>query len=134
MSVTDTDVPTPITVAGASLAVIADATLTPGAVVLTPASPHTGVPFTLAGTFTDANVTTSSSADFSAVIDWGDGSPNSLGTVVGAGGAYTVDGAHTYAQPSGILPYAITSPRCSIRRTTGSPKSMHRRPIPASGS
>jgi hypothetical protein len=46
-------------------------------------------------TFTDTfagNV----AADFTAVIDWGDGT-TTLGAVSGASGAFTVDGSHTYA-------------------------------------
>jgi hypothetical protein len=37
-------------------------------------------------------------ADFTATIDWGDGT-TTLGTVLGAGGSFTVDGSHTYASP-----------------------------------
>jgi hypothetical protein len=55
-------------------------------------------PATYAGpvaTFTDAN-TTSTAADFTATIDWGDGSSTSNGTVSGGGGSYAVSGSHTY--------------------------------------
>ena len=45
-------------------------------------------------TFTDANAG-STNADFTATIDWGDGS--SPGTVSGGGGSYTVSGSHTYS-------------------------------------
>ena len=38
-------------------------------------------------------------ADFTAIIDWGDGSPDSVGTIAGSGGSYTVDGTHNYAKP-----------------------------------
>ena len=48
-------------------------------------------------TFTDANSTTSSTADFTATIDWGDGSSRSTGTVRGSGGSYSVSGSHTYS-------------------------------------
>jgi Big-like domain-containing protein len=47
-------------------------------------------------TFTDANATTSAPSDFTATIDWGDGSTPSAGTVTGSGGSYTVTGSHTY--------------------------------------
>jgi hypothetical protein len=47
-------------------------------------------------TFTDANATTSSSADFTATIDWGDGTAASPGAISGSGGSYTVTGSHTY--------------------------------------
>ena len=46
--------------------------------------------------FTDANATTSSTADFTATIDWGDGSPPSAGTVSGSNGSYSVSGSHAY--------------------------------------
>jgi hypothetical protein len=46
--------------------------------------------------FTDANAATSSSADFTASIDWGDGSAASAGTVTGSGGSYAVAGGHAY--------------------------------------
>jgi hypothetical protein len=45
--------------------------------------------------FSDAN-STAASGDFTATIDWGDGTPASTGTVTGSGGSYTVTGAHTY--------------------------------------
>jgi hypothetical protein len=47
-------------------------------------------------TFTDANATTSSTADFTATIDWGDGTAASPGAVTGSGGSYAVTGSHTY--------------------------------------
>jgi hypothetical protein len=52
-------------------------------------------------TFTDANSSPSASS-FSAVIDWGDGSPTTVGTVVvtpgteGGPSTITVEGSHTY--------------------------------------
>jgi len=46
-------------------------------------------------TFTDT-FTGNSASDFTATIDWGDGT-TTLGTVAGSGGSYTVDGSHTYA-------------------------------------
>jgi hypothetical protein len=56
-------------------------------------------PLAFSGTvanFTDANSTTSSTGDFTAEIEWGDGS-SSAGTVSGSGGSYSVSGSHTYA-------------------------------------
>jgi hypothetical protein len=38
-----------------------------------------------------------SASDFTASIDWGDGAAPTSGTVVGSGGAFTVEGGHTYA-------------------------------------
>ncbi|MGO9811845.1 MAG: beta strand repeat-containing protein, partial [Isosphaeraceae bacterium] len=98
VSVTDDASANPITASGPSTAVIADADLTAGAVTFTPPAPTTGAPVVIAGGFTDAN-TGAPASDFSAVIDWGDGSPTSLGTVTGTGGTYSVGGTHTYAKP-----------------------------------
>jgi hypothetical protein len=109
VSVTDDASANPITVDGASLAVIADADLSAGAAVLL--APNTGVPLpssTVVGSFSDANPAAPLS-DFSATIDWGDGSPNSLGTITQPGGVGTpfdVTGGHTYAKP-GV--YTITT-------------------------
>lgn len=48
-------------------------------------------------TFTDANPG-GPVGDFTATIDWGDGTPTTAGTVTGAtGGPFTVTGTHTYA-------------------------------------
>ena len=54
--------------------------------------------------FTDANPTSSTIADFTATIDWGDGTPLTAGTISqpgGVGTAYVVSGSHTYAD-SGV--------------------------------
>jgi len=100
VSVTDSSSIGPFTSEGASLAVIADAPLTAGAPVAL--TPNTGVALpasTIVGTFTDANPG-ATPADFKAVIDWGDGSPVSLGTVVvNLVGGFSVDGGHIYAKP-----------------------------------
>ncbi|MFI5379903.1 MAG: peptidylprolyl isomerase [Tepidisphaerales bacterium] len=58
-------------------------------------------------TFTDGD-TTSVLSDFTADIDWGDGSAHSAGTVASAtGGGYTVTGTHTYAT-AGSFPAKVT--------------------------
>jgi hypothetical protein len=46
-------------------------------------------------TFTDDNPSAAPS-DFVAVIDWGDGSPTSFGTITENAGTFSVDGQHTY--------------------------------------
>jgi hypothetical protein len=48
-------------------------------------------------TFTDKS-STGTPSDFTATISWGDGSPNSAGTIAGGPGnaPYTVSGSHTY--------------------------------------
>ena len=43
----------------------------------------------------------SHAADFTATIDWGDGTAPSTGTIAGDAGNYTIDGSHTYAAPGG---------------------------------
>jgi hypothetical protein len=48
--------------------------------------------------------------DFTATIDWGDGSPNSIGTIAQPGGigtAFVVTGDHTYLQAQ-AAPYIVT--------------------------
>ena len=106
--VTDSDTPNPLTVAGWSTAVIADASLTAGAATLL--TPNTGIALpasTVVGTFTDAN-TGAPATDFRVSIDWGDGSPASTGVVVSTGGGgFSVDGGHTYAKP-GVYTTLIT--------------------------
>jgi hypothetical protein len=58
----------------------------------------------VAATFTDANPG-DNSADFTATIDWGNGS-SSAGTVTYGGGTYTVTGSTTYAEDGS---YAVTA-------------------------
>jgi hypothetical protein len=47
-------------------------------------------------TFTDSD-TSEPASNFSAVIDWGDGTPLTAGTIAGGSGAFTVSGSHMYA-------------------------------------
>nr|MDP9122448.1 hypothetical protein [Acidobacteriota bacterium] len=64
----------------------------------TPAAitPFQGIPFTgTVATFTDAN-TANTAADFTASIDWGDGTVTP-GVVSGSNGSFSVSGTHTYA-------------------------------------
>ena len=81
VAVTDSGGTTPITVDGVSMAVIADAALVPGPETLLTA--HTGIapPDTeVVATFTDSNAL-AVATEFTASIDWGDGSPQSSGIV-----------------------------------------------------
>ncbi|HZP68219.1 MAG TPA: hypothetical protein VFB32_18090, partial [Rudaea sp.] len=58
----------------------------------------TGSPFTgTVATFTDT-ATAAVASNFTATIDWGDGT-TSTGTVVGGSGSFQVSGTHTYAAP-----------------------------------
>src|SRR5271157_811398 len=90
-------------------AIIADAALTAGPA--TALTPNTGVALpssTVVATFTDAN-TFATTADYTATIDWGDGSPESTGTVVATAtpGVFNVEGPHTYANP-GVFTTLVT--------------------------
>lgn len=90
-----------------STATVADAALVPGSVSFSPV-PHELVPFSgQVATFSDANAF-AVAGDFSATINWGDGSPSSPGTVAASpGGGFQVSGAHTYAQ-SGSVPVSVS--------------------------
>jgi hypothetical protein len=83
------------TATASSTAKVADATLTPTAVTITPAE---GLSFNgTVATFTDANPSATLS-DFSATIDWGD-KTTSTGTIAaGTSGGFTVSGTHTYTE------------------------------------
>ncbi len=48
------------------------------------------------GSFTSSNLS-QTAGQFSALIDWGDGSDPTLGTVTGAAGHFSISGTHTYA-------------------------------------
>ena len=96
---------TPITVTindrgGSSVAVastvnVADAALagSPVTLMATEAATYSG----MVATFTDANAG-GATPDFTATINWGDGTPNIAGTITAAaGGGFLVSGAHLYA-------------------------------------
>ena len=87
-------------------AIIADADLTAGATLLQVG--NTGVPLvgTGVGSFTDGNPV-ATTADFTGIIDWGDGSANSVAFFTNTGpGTFDVSGNHTYAKP-GV--YTVTT-------------------------
>lgn len=66
-----------------------------------------GTPFTgVVANFSNTN-TTNAASDFTATIDWGDGTAVATGTVTGSGGAFQVSGTHTYAAP-GTFSVAVT--------------------------
>jgi hypothetical protein len=103
VTITDSD-NLPNTATVSSTANVADAALT--------ASPACSALSSLSyngatATFTDAASPFGTLSDFSATIDWGDGTVTA-GTVTGAaGGPYTVGGAHTYAT-TGIFTITTT--------------------------
>ena len=99
VTVTITKTASGSTAIASSQAVIAGAPLSPGTPVTL--NTNSGVLLTNAvlGSFTDVNPA-APIGDFSATIDWGDGTPTSLGTIVqpdGVGTAFDVEGTHTYA-------------------------------------
>ncbi|GAC1465783.1 MAG: hypothetical protein NVSMB9_05700 [Isosphaeraceae bacterium] len=57
-------------------------------------------------TFTDTNPL-ATAGDFTATIDWGDGSANSVGTITKTGSTFTVTGDHVYNEER-TTPYRIT--------------------------
>jgi len=58
-------------------------------------------------TFTDSDHSLVASA-FSATIDWGDGSPASIGSVSGSNGVFVVAAAHVYLEESPFDPVQLT--------------------------
>ena len=108
VTVNDTD---PAMGIGAGLVLVGDSTITlspaPGGPILTTeGAPLVNVPV---ATFTNSDPT-ATPGSFSAIIDWGDGSPASAGTVTQPGGpgtGFVVTGNHTYADESASA-YKIT--------------------------
>ena len=87
-------------------AVIAATAPTPGTAMPLTASTGQALPAaSVIGTFTEAN-TSEPASDFTATIDWGDGSPTSVGTVVAGStaGTFNVEGTHIYAKPGAYKP------------------------------
>jgi hypothetical protein len=90
---------------------VSDPAVTPGATLVNAVEGQDSGTVAVA-TFTDPGgpeVT----AEYSAVIDWGDGSAPTVGAITLAGSTFTVWGNHTYAEESaadhpGSNPYAIT--------------------------
>jgi hypothetical protein len=92
-------------------ATVADAPITASPAVVNP-NPLEGNPFSaIVATFTTPN-TLAVPGGFSAAINWGDGSPPTVGVVTQPGGpgtAFRVSGTHTYAEesPAG-QPYTVS--------------------------
>jgi len=77
-----------------STATVADAALHAGTLTV-PSSTSLGAPTNASFSFSDDN-TGAPGSDFTATIDWGDGS-SSPGVMSGSGGSYVASGSHTYA-------------------------------------
>lgn len=111
VTVTDLDLPAPVTVAGQALVLIADAPITSAnsnfnGGIVEGNSITRGV-----GTFTDFGGLEPLSA-YTIKLNWGDGSPSSAGTIIGfvvnvdGSVTYTVQGTHTYAE-EGNFPFSF---------------------------
>ena len=59
------------------------------------------------GAFTDTDHTLAASA-FLATIQWGDGTPATIGTISGANGVFTIDASHLYLEEFPFDPVAVT--------------------------
>ncbi|HXT59116.1 MAG TPA: TIGR03118 family protein, partial [Pirellulales bacterium] len=80
----------------ASTALIADPNLVGSPATLS-ATEGVAIPTTTTvATFTDSN-NSATAADFTATIDWGDGTSSAAGSVSGGSGSFTITGGHTYA-------------------------------------
>ena len=71
--------------------------------------------------FTDSNLTTPAS-DLVAIINWGDGTPQSTGKVTGSNGSFAVSGSHVFAGPgqddATITPSKVGSTSTATASTT----------------
>ena len=82
---------------GNTQAVIAAAPLAPQAATDITGIEGTPLVAVTLATFTDPDPA-AIAGDFTAVVDWGDGTPSAPGTINGAvGGPFAVTGSHTYA-------------------------------------
>ncbi len=85
-----------------SPAAIVDSSIT---AVGMPVAATEGSPFTgTIATFTDPD-TAATASEYSATIDWGDGSPVDTGVIIGGSGSFSVSGTHTYSEEG---TYAVT--------------------------
>jgi len=91
-----------------STATVADAALSATGMTLNSTNP---VPAnTVVTSFTDADPN-GTVADYTATVNWGDGSPTSAGTIAASGSGFTVSGGHTYPA---LGPYTIKVHICDV--------------------
>jgi hypothetical protein len=91
-----------------STATVADAALSATGMTLNSTNP---VPAnTVVTSFTDADPN-GTVTDYTATVNWGDGSPTSAGTIAASGSGFTVSGGHTYPAPG---PYTIKVHICDV--------------------
>lgn len=86
--------------------VVLDAGLTPGTAMAVTATAGTLVIAAPLVTFTDG-ATPLPANDYTATIDWGDGTPTSGGTISVSGTTFTVTGSHNFGQPSSSQPGGV---------------------------
>ena len=89
-----------------SAATVADAALSSSGTTVNATNPVAAV----VATFGDADPNGTAS-DYTATIDWGDGSAASAGTVAASGGGFSVSGSHSYAT---LGPYTVTTHVCDV--------------------
>ncbi len=87
---------------------VSDAPLTGTGINRTTINPVTGT----VATFTDADPFGTAS-DYSATIDWGDGTPVTAGTIGVSGSTFTVNGTHTYPA-SGPFVFTVQVSICDV--------------------
>ena len=79
------------------------------------ATEHVALTNAQVATFTDSNAT-DTAGDFTATIDWGDGSGLTAGTVSGSNGLFVVSGGHTY-DDEGAVPVTVVVTRTTDNAT-----------------
>ena len=107
-----------VTVAASGRATVANGRIN---LTLAPVTIQEGLEFNgPVATFTNGNPL-ESAGEFSATIDWGDGSPVTAGVVSGSNGNFTVSGAHVYQTVgSYALAVTVTEPDgLAVESTTG---------------
>lgn len=106
-SLTVTDTNGNATATGTGTATVNDAPLFPNPGLTIGYLPNVALSNVLVATFTDGNPD-GSATDFTATINWGDGSAPSMAMVLpGTGNLFDVDGSHTYAV-AGTFTVAVT--------------------------
>ena len=94
------------TATASGTATISDASMTAGSAATIDA--NQGLLFKgSVASFTDAD-TLALGPDFTASINWGDGTSATIGTVYGEGGSYAVDGSHTYTGTASTYSIVVT--------------------------
>jgi len=97
-------------VGGSTGTIFGDVTVSDPQISSVPASitAVVGRPFSgILATFSEPNPFVTA-GEFQATIDWGDGTPPTLGVITGSNGAFTVTGSHTFVVAAPALPVTVT--------------------------